>query len=81
MRPNNEKRTSGSDNEDTCSRYMLLVFVVMLDDNLHANSICRIEETVMVKRSAGSTAKAAMFGEYVGNKLITYNIDGLNNAK
>ena len=35
----------------------------------------------MVKRSAGSMAKAGMFGEYVGNKLITYNIEGLNNAK
>jgi len=35
----------------------------------------------MVKRSAGSMTKAGMFGEYVGNKLITYNIEGLNNAK
>jgi len=38
----------------------------------------RIEETVIVKRSAG---KRAMFGEYVGNKLITYNIQGLDIAK
>jgi hypothetical protein len=42
----------------------------------------RIEETVIVKRSAGKAAgNRAMFGEYVGNKLITYNIQGLDMAK
>jgi len=41
----------------------------------------RIEETVIVKRSAGKSGNRAMFGEYVGNKLITYNIQGLDMAK
>ena len=35
----------------------------------------------MVKRSAGNNGNRAMFGEYVGNKLITYNIQGLDKAK
>jgi hypothetical protein len=41
----------------------------------------RIEETVMVKRSTAKIGNRAMFGEYVGNKLITYNIQGLDKAK
>ena len=39
----------------------------------------RIEETVMVKRSAGDSG--SRFGEYVGNKLITYSIHGLDSVQ
>jgi len=39
----------------------------------------RIEETLLVKRSAGGSG--SRFGEYVGNKLITYSIHGLDTVQ
>ena len=52
-----------------------------MSDGFPKHKTHRIEETVMVKRSTAKIGNRAMFGEYVGNKLITYNIQGLNKAK